>query len=128
LAAYLHQAGLPQAGEPVWRTVRGETRPLSYWALRRMLQRANTRLGTDWTAHDLRHTAAARMVADPGLTLPEVQTVLRHRHLSSTQVYLRVNVEELFAKLQEHFHRPRPAAVTLAAGYDPADMQAVFGG
>lgn len=128
LAAYLQEAGLPQVGEPVWRTLRGETRPLSYWALRRILQRANARLGTNWTAHDLRHTAAARMVADPHLTLPEVQTVLRHRNLSSTQVYLRVNVEELFAKLQEHFHRPRPAVVALPAGYDPADMQVVFGG
>jgi integrase len=94
LAAYLHQAGLPRDGEPVWRTLRGETRPLSYWALRRILQRANARLGTNWTAHDMRHTAAARMVADPNLTLPEVQTVLRHRHLSSTQLYLRVNVDE----------------------------------
>jgi integrase len=128
LAAYLHQAGLPRPYEPVWRTLRGEPRPLSYWALRRILQRANARLGTNWTVHDMRHTAAARMVADPNLTLPEVQTVLRHRHLSSTQVYPRVNVEQLFDKLQEHFHRPRPTPVTLPAGYDPADMQVVFGG
>ena len=128
LAGYLHEAGPPPTEQPVWRTRRGETRPLSYWALRRILQRANTRLGTNWTVHDMRHTAAARMVADPSLTLPEVQTVLRHRHLSSTQVYLRPNIDELFDKLQEHFHRPRPAVGALAAGYDPADMQVVFGG
>jgi hypothetical protein len=54
--------------------------------------------------------------------------VLRHRHLSSTQVYLRPDIDELFDKLQEHFHRPRPAVGALAAGYDPADMQVVFGG
>jgi hypothetical protein len=28
-----------------------------------------------WTLHDLRHTAAARMAADPSLTLVEVQHV-----------------------------------------------------
>lgn len=128
LALYLHEAGLPTAGEPVWRTLRGEARPLSYWALRRILQRANARLGTNWTAHDMRHTAAARMVADPSLTLPEVQTVLRHKHLATTQRYLTVNVDELFDKLQGHFQRPRHEPARLAAGYDPADMAAVFGG
>ena len=128
LALYLHEAGLPGPGEPVWRTLRGDARPLSYWALRRILQRANERLGTNWTAHDMRHTAAARMVADPSLTLPEVQTVLRHKHLSTTQRYLTVNVDELFDKLQAHYRRPRQEPARLAAGYDPADMAAVFGG
>jgi hypothetical protein len=36
---------------------------LTYAALRRTLQRANARLGTNWTLHDLRHTAAMRMAA-----------------------------------------------------------------
>jgi integrase len=58
--------------------------------MRRVLQRANDKLGTNWTLHDLRHTAAARMAADASLTLPEVQTVMRHAHLSTTQRYLGV--------------------------------------
>jgi integrase len=128
LALYLDESGTPPPGVPVWRTRRGERRPLSYGAMRRVLQRANQRLGTNWTLHDLRHTAAARMVADPALTLPEVQTVLRHAHLSTTQTYLAVGVDELFAKLQEHYRRPRAEPAVLAAGYDPRDMQAVFGG
>ncbi len=70
LALYLDEAGHPATGEPVWRTRHGESRPLTYWAMRRTLQRANERLGTNWTLHDLRHTAAARMAADPGLTRP----------------------------------------------------------
>ena len=127
LALYLDEAGLPQPGQPVWRALRGETRPLSYWAMRRVLQRANARLGTNWTLHDMRHTAATRMVNDPGLTLPEVQTVLRHRQLSTTQRYLGVDVEEMFAKLQTHFQRPRTEPASPAAGYDPADVAAVFG-
>lgn len=79
LAAYLSEAGLPPAGSSVWRTVRGSVRPLNYWAVRRMLQRANAALGTNWTLHDLRHTTCARMADDPSLTLPEIQTVMRPR-------------------------------------------------
>ncbi|WP_433527546.1 tyrosine-type recombinase/integrase [Nocardia pseudovaccinii] len=49
LARYLEQAGLPAPGQSVFRTIRGESRPLTYWAMRRILQRANTKLGTNWT-------------------------------------------------------------------------------
>ncbi|WP_425292089.1 tyrosine-type recombinase/integrase, partial [Brucella anthropi] len=66
---------------PLWRTVRGEPRPLTYGAARRVLQRANGRLGTNWTLHDLRHTAAMRMVNSGVLTMPEVQVVLGHADL-----------------------------------------------
>jgi len=62
LGSYLAVDGLPDPGQPVWRTRRGDPRPLTYWAMRRILQRANDRLGTNWTLHDARHTAAARMV------------------------------------------------------------------
>jgi integrase len=127
LALYLEQAGTPPPGVAVWRTRRGEQRPLSYWAMRRVLQRANQRSGTNWTLHDMRHTAAARMVSDPALTLPEVQTVMRHTHLATTQTYLAVGIDELFAKLQDHYQRPRAEPTVLAAGYDPRDMQVVFG-
>jgi integrase len=127
LARYLDEAGTPPPHTPVWRTRRGEMRPLSYWAMRRVLQRANQQLGTNWTLHDMRHTAAARMAADPALTLPEVQTVMRHAHLSTTQACLAVGVDEVFAKLQQHYQRPRAEPAVLAAGYDPRDMQVVFG-
>jgi len=55
LAAYLDEAGLPAKGGPVWRTRRGDPRPLTYWAARRILQRAADRLGANWTLHDCRH-------------------------------------------------------------------------
>jgi hypothetical protein len=38
--------------------------------------------------HDLRHTAAYRMARDPQLPLTDVQWVLGHAHLSTTQLYL----------------------------------------
>ena len=59
------------------------SRPLTYWAMRRVMQRANERLGTNWSLHDLRHTAASRMASDPELTLPEVQAVMRHSHFAT---------------------------------------------
>jgi integrase len=80
LGRYLDQAGVPRSDDLVWRTRWGATRPLTYSALRRTLQRANEKLGTNWSLHDLRHTAASRMATDPAMTLPEVQTILRHAH------------------------------------------------
>jgi hypothetical protein len=65
---------------------------------------------------------------DPALTLPEVQTVMRHAHLATTQRYLGVSVEELFAKLQEHYLRPAPSGPMVTAGYSAADIATVFGG
>lgn len=126
LARYLDQEGLPEPGEAIWRTLHGPVRPLAYGAMRQVLNRANTKLGANWTLHDLRHTAAARMARDPGLTLPEVQTVMRHAHLSTTQRYLAVDLEEMFDRLQQHYRAPRPQT-SYAAGYEPADVTAVFG-
>lgn len=127
LAAYLDAMGLPAPHEPVFRTRRGPDRPLTYWAMRRVIQRANDRLGTNWSLHDLRHTAAGRMVNDPNLTLAEVRAILRHADLATTGRYLHARVEDLFDALQAHYKRPRlqPA---IAPGYDPDDFRAVFGG
>jgi integrase len=127
LGRYLAADGLPSPGEPVWRTRRGETRPMTYWAMRRVLQRANEQLGTNWTLHDARHTAATRMAGDERLTLAEVQTILRHAHLDTTGHYLTARVEDMHDKLLEHYTRPRPQR-SYPAGYDPDDVKAVFGG
>ncbi|MFJ9914714.1 tyrosine-type recombinase/integrase [Actinacidiphila glaucinigra] len=127
LSWYFDEHGTAGTEEEVWRTLRGPVRPLSYWAMRRVLQRADEKLGTNWTLHDLRHTAAARMASDPRMTLVEVQTVLRHRQLSTTERYLQPRTEELFDKLAEHYARPTPSP-RFAVGYDADDIQAVFGG
>ncbi|MEY9965936.1 integrase [Streptacidiphilus sp. MAP12-16] len=127
LSWYFDEHGTVAPDEPVWRVLRGPDRPLTYWAMRRVIQRADERLGTNWTLHDLRHTAAARMASDPRMSLVEVQTVLRHRQLSTTERYLQPRTEELFDKLAEHYARPAPTR-SFPAGYDPADVQAVFGG
>jgi integrase len=126
LARYFDAFGTPGPQERVWRTMRGASRPLTYWAMRRVIQRANERLGTNWSLHDLRHTAATRMASDPELTLPEVQTIMRHRHLATTEAYLQPRIEELHDKLQEHFRRPRPEQ-SYPADYRQEDIETVFG-
>jgi integrase/recombinase XerD len=45
-------------------------------------------------AHRLRHTVACQM-ADRGVPLPEIARALRHRSISATAEYARVNVERL---------------------------------
>ncbi|MFF8601910.1 tyrosine-type recombinase/integrase [Streptomyces sp. NPDC015232] len=127
LAAYLDAMGMPAPHEPCFRTRRGPDKPLTYWAMRRVIQRANDRLGTNWSLHDLRHTAAERMANDPNLTLVEVRAILRHADLATTGRYLHARVEDLFDALQAHYQRPR-LQPTIAPGYDPDDFKAVFGG
>lgn len=126
LRRYMDAEGPFDPHEPIWRTRRGARRPLTYSALRRVLQRANETLGTNWTWHDLRHTAAVRLANDPNISLAEAQTILRHANVETTGRYQLARLEDLVDRLQEHYQRPTPE-VRLAPGYDPADMESVFG-
>jgi site-specific recombinase XerD len=117
--------------QPVWWTLRRPYRPLTYHAARRMFERTNAALGAQWTLHDLRHSAAARMVRDPQLTLTDVQWVLGHAHLTTTEVYLTPSTEEVVAGVLAHHARqarrrdqpPSPPA----PGYDPQALTVLFG-
>nr|WP_234375427.1 site-specific integrase [Streptomyces sp. CB01373] len=126
LACRLDEIGTPSADEPLWRTRRGADQPMSYWAMRRVIQRANEALGTNWTLHDLRHTAASRMANGGKLTLPEVQAVLRHTNIQTTSRYLAVRIKEIYDKLIEHYNTPRIER-SYPSGYDADDIAAVFG-
>ena len=75
----------------------------------------------------MRHTAAARLAADPDITLVEVQTIMRHAHLTTTQLYTLPRLDDLMDKLAAHYARP-PAPMTWSPGYDPDDVRTVFGG
>ncbi|MFJ4585586.1 tyrosine-type recombinase/integrase [Streptomyces echinatus] len=57
--------------QPVWGTLRRPFQPLTYHGAHRMFERVNATFGADWTLHDLRHSAAARMVRDPALPLTD---------------------------------------------------------
>lgn len=128
LARYLAQRPPGPPEEPVWMTVQGRVRPLTYWALRQVLERANSRLGANVTMHDLRHTFCMRLAQDEAMTMVELQELMRHVSLSSTNVYLRPRMEDLVAKLDEHWRRPPQPAPRPAAGYDPDHLNILFGG
>ena len=83
----------------MWWTLLRPFRRLAYHGAEAMFARANATLGANWTLHDLRHTAAYRMARDPGLPVTDVQWILGHAHLSTTQRYLNPLTEDVIADL-----------------------------
>ena len=97
-----------------------------------MFGRANALLGSNWSLHDLRHSAAYRMARDPLMTLTDVQWVLGHAHLSTTQVYLTAPVEDMIAAVVAHHARraqPRasPPADADRLRYRQQSLDVLFG-
>jgi integrase len=127
--------------DPLWWTRRRPLRPLTYHAARAMFTRAADALGANWTLHDLRHTAAYRMARDPQLPLTDVQWVLGHAHLSTTQLYLTPLPGDVIAEVLAHHHRrggqlgasptdgaPDTAGAAGSIGYRRESVEALFGG
>lgn len=128
IARYLAERPPGPPGEPVWMTVQGPPRPLTYWALRQVLERANRAIGTNVTMHDFRHTFCTRLAEDENMTMVDLQELMRHASITTTQVYLRPQLDDLVEKLQQHWNRPPAPPPTPAAGYDSADLRVLFGG
>lgn len=134
LARYLSERGEIAPAAPLWQTLRAPYRPLNYQALRKILVRINATLGTNLVLHDFRHTCALRLASDPAVPLIDVQAHLRHKHLSTTEIYLRARPEEVIARVQAH-HRANaaplsavePDATAGAWHYDPADLSILLG-
>ena len=126
--------GLVPAGpdDPLWWTLRRPFRPLTYHAARAMFTRAGAALGGRWRLHDLRHTAAYRMARDPAMPLTDVQWVLGHAHLSTTQLYLTAPDEDVIAAVVAHHARRERApagqgGAGAASGYRPESLSVLFG-
>jgi integrase len=139
LRLYLADLGVSLGqDESLWQTLRrrdrGEgprRRPLNYEALRAVFRRVNALLGTNWSMHDLRHTAAIRMSRDERLSMRDVQVILGHSHLSTTaDVYLVEDEAEVIGRVRDYLvdrgsrEQPPPPA---AAGYDDRDLAVLFG-
>jgi integrase/recombinase XerD len=134
LARYLAGRGPVAAEAPLWCTLRQPARPLTYQALRKVVERLNATLGTDLVVHDFRHTCALRLASDPAVPLIDVQAHLRHQHLSTTERYLRVHPEEVIARVQAHqatgTASPRTTETPASSDawrYDPADLRVLLG-
>ncbi|MGH9055911.1 MAG: tyrosine-type recombinase/integrase, partial [Acidimicrobiales bacterium] len=126
--------GLIPAGrrQPLWWTRRQPAHPLSYHGAHRMFERVNDLVGSAATLHSLRHTAAYRMAEDPALPLTDVQFVLGHAHLVTTQIYLTPRKEDVIRRvLAHHAEQTRRAAERVApppaAGYRPETLEVLFG-
>ena len=104
---------------------------LMHEALRAVLRRANARLGTNWTMHDLRHTCALRMAADENVSLRDVQTILGHAHMETTaEIYLVEDERHTVEKVAAHLARlqePKPDPAPVATAYRSADLAVLFG-
>ncbi len=122
----------PGRSQPLWWTLRRPARPLTYHAVHRMFERVNAKAGTAATLHALRHTAAYRMAEDPVLPLTDVQFVMGHAQLTTTQIYLTPRKEEVIRRVLAHHaeqvrqarERSRPAP---APGYRPETLSVLFG-
>jgi integrase len=120
------------SGQPLWWTLRRPFRPLTYHGAHRMFERAGAAAGTDATLHALRHTAAYRMAEDPALPLTDVQLVLGHALLTTTQLYLTPRKEDVIRRILAHHgeqvgrarQRARPGPVP---GYRPESLGVLFG-
>ncbi len=118
--------------QPLWWTLRQPWRPLTYHGAHRMFERAGGAAGTDATLHALRHTAAYRMAEDPALPITDVQLVLGHALLTTTQLYLTPRKEDVIRRILAHHdeqvrqarQRSQPAP---APGYRPESLDVLFG-
>ena len=124
--------GLVPAGpdDPLWWTLRRPFRPLGYHAARAMFVRANAAVGAGWTLHDLRHTAAYRLARDPGVPITDVQWILGHQSLSTTQIYVTPTAEDVIASALAHHRRagqPESRPEPPPARYRPESLDVLFG-
>jgi integrase len=118
--------------QPLWWTLRRPFRPLNYHAAHRMFERVNDEVGTTATLHALRHTAAYRLASDPTLPLTDVQFVLGHAKLTTTQLYLTPRKEDVIRRVLAHHAEQTKQAVeraakTPAAGYREETLDVLFG-
>ena len=124
--------GVPRGRrQPLWWTLRRPYRPLTYHGAHRMFERVNASLGADWTLHDLRHSCRVQDGPRRRAQLTDVQWVIGHAHLTTTEIYLTPTRDEVIEGVLAHHARqsrareappPQPAP-----GYDPRSLSVLFG-
>lgn len=125
--------GVPRGRtQPLWWTLRRPWRPLEYDAARMMFNRANELLGSNWTLHDLRHTATFMMLDDPNMPPVYVQKILGHKCLSTLDIYNRPTRDDVIsAGLAHHARqeqrRKEPIAPVMEPSYNPDSLSILFG-
>jgi integrase/recombinase XerD len=95
LAGYLRRGRPTSPRREVFLTLLRPVRPLGRSAVSAVVRHSCRRADLiPFGSHRLRHTTACDMIA-AGVGLPEIGGVLRHRYLSTTAVYARVDLAAL---------------------------------
>jgi hypothetical protein len=68
------------------------------------------------------------MTRDPSLTLRDVQTILGHAHLTTTQVYIEDDDQAVIGRVRQHLADTQGAVPSRPPqGYDVAALAVLFG-
>jgi len=95
IARYLQRGRPMTTRREVFVSALAPVGPIGRGAVSSVVRRACGRAGlTPVGAHRLRHTLACEMVS-AGVSLPEISQVLRHRAVSTTAIYARVDLDRL---------------------------------
>jgi site-specific recombinase XerD len=83
-------------------------RPVSVRAVQRMINRRARKAGLPrMSPHVLRHTFATELL-DEGFSIREVQALMRHRNLRTTEIYLHLADSKLGAQVAERQRKETP--------------------
>lgn len=117
-------------GNPVWWTNRRPYRPFGYDAATAMFNRVSLEIDAKLRLRGLRDTTAVRMFNDPTLTLSDIQRILGHLHLSTTQEYLQQHDDDIIERVAQHIRTrsdPKPTPEAPALAYDSSDLDELLG-
>ncbi len=100
VAGYLHRGRRPSPRREVFLRMRAPQGPLSGGGVSEVVRQACRRCGIEpFGAHRLRHGTASELLAR-GVPLEEIAQVLRHRSISSTAIYAKIDHRSLRALAQ----------------------------
>jgi site-specific recombinase XerD len=95
IVAHLRHRGRRRGERRVFLTVHAPIRPLEPSGVRTIVRNACRRAGTERVpAHRLRHALASDLLRE-GASMIDIGQVLRHKHLDSTAIYAKVDLQRL---------------------------------
>jgi hypothetical protein len=72
--------------------------------------------------------ASRAALADPKMSLVDVQWLLGHAHLTTTEIYLQPHEDEVVRRVLEHQHRRAEPPPPPSGSHRPEVLRILFGG